>query len=119
MIVYSRVRPIVENQVPAQPWEERTIKDDQTPRRQFLKIGGAALALIPVMVVSGRTAAATNAAMRASLKYQAKPEGDKSCANCMQFVPGATAKALGGCKVLPGDTEISPQGYCVAWVKKA
>jgi hypothetical protein len=57
--------------------------------------------------------------MRTSLKYQAKPEGDKSCGNCMQFVPGANAKANGGCKLLAGDTEISPTGYCVAWVKKA
>ena len=74
------------------------MKNSQMPRRQFLKIGGAALAMIPVMVVSGRADAATNAALRTSLKYQGKPEGDKSCANCMQFVPGASAKALGGCK---------------------
>ena len=95
------------------------MKENQTLRRQFLKIGGAALAMIPVMVVSGRADAATNAALRTALKYQSKPEGDKSCANCLQFVPGASAKALGSCKVIPGDTEISPQGYCTAWAKKA
>ena len=89
------------------------------PRRRFLRIGVAALALIPVMVVSGGADATTNAAMRTALKYQGTPEGDKSCANCLQFVPGASAKDLGGCKVLPGDTEISPQGYCMVWVKKA
>ncbi len=71
------------------------------------------------MVVSGRVDAATNAKLRAALKYQGKPEGDKKCANCMQFVPGAPAKGLGGRKVIPGDTEISPQGYCAAWAKKA
>jgi High potential iron-sulfur protein len=95
------------------------MKENQAPRRQFLKIGGAALAMIPVFVVSGRADAATNATLRTSLKYQGKPEGDKSCANCMQFVPGTSAKVLGGCKVIPGDTEISPQGYCIAWAKKA
>ena len=95
------------------------MNENQMPRRQFLKIGAAALAMIPVMVVSGRADATTNAALRTSLKYQGKPEGDKSCANCMQFVPGASAKDLGGCKVLTGDTEISPQGYCIVWVKKA
>jgi len=95
------------------------MKKNQTPRREFLKIGGAALALIPVIVASGRVDSATNANLRTSLKYQGKPEGDKSCANCMQFVPGASAKDLGGCKIIPGDTEISPQGYCLAWVKKA
>jgi len=95
------------------------MKETHIPRRQFLKIGGIALAMIPVMVVSGRADAATNAALRTSLKYQGKPEGDKSCAKCMQFVPGASAKDLGGCKIIPGDTEISPQGYCIAWAKKA
>ena len=95
------------------------MKTNQMPRRQFLKIGSAALAMIPVMVISARSEAATNAAMRTALKYQAKPEGDKSCATCQQFVPGSSAKALGGCKAMPGDTEISPQGYCIAWVKKA
>lgn len=94
------------------------MKDQQTPRRRFLKMGCASLAVIPVMALSDRAHAATNAAMRASLKYKDKPEGDKNCANCGQFVPGATAKDLGGCKVLPGDTEISPQGYCIVWVKK-
>ena len=63
------------------------MKENQMQRREFLKIGGAVFAMIPVMVVSGRADAATNAAMRTSLKYQGKPEGDKSCANCMQFVP--------------------------------
>jgi hypothetical protein len=89
------------------------MKDSQMPRRQFLKMGGAILATIPIVVVSGRANAATNAALRAGLKYQGNPEGDKSCANCMQFV------APSSCKVIPGDTEISPQGYCTVWTKKA
>ena len=82
----------------------------------MLKFGGAALAMIPVMALIGRTYAATNAAMRTAFKYQNKPEGDKACRGCAQFVPGKTAKALGGCKIYPGDTEISPNGYCAAWV---
>lgn len=87
-------------------------------RREFLKLGGAALAAIPIMTMAGNASAATNAAMRTSLKYQDKPEGDKHCATCMQFIPGKTPKDLGGCKLMPGDTEISPTGYCVAWTKK-
>ena len=87
-------------------------------RRRFLKTG-ATLAMIPVIAASGAAAAATNASLRASLKYQGKPEGDKSCGNCAQFVAGATPKDLGACKIIPGDTEISPQGYCIAWTKKA
>ena len=93
------------------------MKDITKPaRRQLLKIGGAALAMIPVMALSGNTHAATNAAMRAAFKYQNKPLGDKTCRGCVQFIPGKTAKALGGCKIYPGDTEISPTGYCTAWV---
>jgi hypothetical protein len=87
-------------------------------RRRFLK-AGSVLAMIPVIGVSDGANAATNASLRTSLKYQGKPEGDKNCANCAQFVPGATAKDLGACKIIPGDTEISPQGYCIAWTKKA
>jgi hypothetical protein len=94
------------------------MNQDQNPRRKFLKIGGAALAMIPVMVATNRAYATQNAQMRTSLKYQAKPEGDKSCANCMQFVPGKTPKDLGSCKIMPNDTEISPTGYCIGWTKK-
>ena len=98
--------------------EEETdrVKDHLKPsRRQFLKIGSAAIAMISVLAVSGKVLAATNAGMRTSMKYQDKPNGDKNCANCIQFVPGKTPKDLGGCKIFPGDTEISPQAYCVAW----
>jgi hypothetical protein len=35
----------------------------------------------------------------------------------MQFVPGKAPKDKGGCKILPGDTEISPTGSCIAWVE--
>ena len=47
-----------------------------------------------------------------------KPNGDQKCSNCMHFVPGKTPKAMGECKIIPGDTEIAPEGYCIAWVKK-
>ncbi len=90
-----------------------------TSRRQLLKTGSAALAMIPVVAFTGSAFGATNAAMRAALKYQATPLAEKNCAGCLQFVPGASAKAPGGCKILPGDTEIAPTGYCTAWVKKA
>ena len=83
-------------------------------RRNMLKIGGMALAMIPVVAI-----AAKNDSMRSTMKYKDSPEGDKKCANCGLFVPGATPTALGGCTVFPGDTEISPEGYCAPWVKKA
>lgn len=88
-------------------------------RRQFVKIGGAAVVAIPILAATRTASAATNAQMRASLKYQDKPNGDKDCAGCSQFVPGKSPTALGGCKLMAGDTEISPKGYCLAWTAKA
>ena len=85
----------------------------QMPRRRFLKMSGTVLATIPIVVISNRADAATNAAVRSALKYQGTPEGDKSCSNCVQFV------APSSCKLIAGDTEISPQGYCSVWTKKA
>ena len=90
----------------------------QESRRNFLKLGGSALALIPVLAVSGNAMAAKNDALRTALKYQGTPNADKSCSTCMQFVPGKTPKDMGGCKIMPGDTEIAPTGYCTAWAKK-
>lgn len=87
-------------------------------RRQFLKVGGAAIAAIPVLAISGNAFAATNASMRTMMKYQDKPNADKQCSGCVQFVPGKTPNDLGGCKIFPGDTEISPQAFCVAWAAK-
>lgn len=82
-------------------------------RRNMLKIGGAALAMIPVVAF-----AAKNDAMRSAMKYKDSPEGEKNCAICVQFVPGKSPTDMGGCKIFPGDTEVSPKGYCVAWAKK-
>lgn len=92
--------------------------DTTASRRRFVRIGSASIAAIPLLALTGRTFAATNAATRTALKYQDKPNGDKDCAGCMQFVPGKGATAPGGCKLMPGDTEISPKGYCTAWVAK-
>lgn len=90
------------------------MKDEMNQsRRNVLKFGGMALAMVPVAAL-----AAKNDGMRASMKYKDSPEGDKSCANCVQFVPGKSPADLGGCKIFPGDTEVSPKGYCVAWAKK-
>jgi hypothetical protein len=87
-------------------------------RRQFIKHGCVTIAAIPLFAFVGQASATTNAAMRNSMKYQDKPNAEKDCAGCVQFVPGKTAADLGGCKIFPGDTEVSPKGYCVAWAVK-
>lgn len=83
-------------------------------RRNMLKMGGMTLAMIPIVAL-----AAKNEGIRTSMKYKDTPEGDKKCENCNLFIPGASPTAPGGCKVFPNDTEISPNGYCMAWAKKA
>ena len=93
--------------------------DIASTRRQFIKIGSVAMVSIPLLIFADKSTAATNAALRAAMKYQDKPGPDnKDCAGCVQFVPGKTPAALGGCKLFAGDTEVSPKGFCVAWAVK-
>ena len=69
-----------------------------------------------VALVKSAVAAANNAfesvqkASKQAMHYQDKPSGDKKCSECLQFV------APSSCKVVEGT--ISPNGYCIAWVKK-
>jgi hypothetical protein len=62
-----------------------------------------------------RACAAQNTQLRAALKYQDAPMKDQQCSTCAQFIPGKTPQDRGGCKIMPGDTEISPRGWCTAW----
>ena len=82
-------------------------------RRRILKgvaLAAAGLAAIPVVAQAAGTAS------KASMQYQDHPKGDQECSNCIQFIPGKTATAMGECNVVAG--AISPKGWCVAYVKK-
>ena len=68
-------------------------------------------AVLTASVVPSKEALAQAKATKEAMKYQDKPNGDKQCSNCLQFVPP------GSCKVVEG--AVSPNGYCIAWVKKA
>ena len=85
--------------------------DPKLSRRSVLKqavlLAGAGLT---ASVLPSRTAYAQQKASKAAMKYQDKPEGDKKCSNCLQFV------APDSCKVVEGT--VSPNGYCLAFVKK-
>jgi hypothetical protein len=76
--------------------------------RRVAGLTGVSLAgaVIPIELASAQQKVAKEA-----MKYQDKPNGDMRCDNCMQFV------APSSCKVVDGT--ISPNGYCIAWVKKA
>jgi hypothetical protein len=87
-------------------------------RRAMLRAISGAVVALPLGLVAARAHGARNDVLRQSLKYQDKPNGDHSCAGCSQFVPGKSAAAMGSCKIIPNDTEISPKGWCIAWIKK-
>jgi hypothetical protein len=84
-------------------------------RRKLLKTASVAFALLPIFALTKPVRAMTNAEVRGQLKYQNTPKENMSCASCLEFIPGKTGKDLGGCKVIPGDDEISPNGYCTRW----
>ncbi len=82
-------------------------------RRRVLKGAAliAGLAAIPLAVEAAGTVS------KAAMQYQDHPKGEQDCSNCLQFIPGKSASAMGECKVVAGP--ISPKGWCVAYAKKA
>lgn len=84
----------------------------QMTRRTVLKSAAllAGLAAIPL------AAEAAGSASKASMQYQDHPKGDQECSNCLQFIPGKSASAMGQCNVVAGS--ISPHGWCIAYSKK-
>ena len=84
-------------------------------RRNWLKNTGGVLISLPLIFISRQAGAKINAAQRSEFKYQQMPKEDMSCITCLEFLPGKTDKDLGGCKLLPGDDEVSPAGYCIRW----
>ena len=75
-------------------------------RRRVLTIAagaaGASIAGVSVAPAQAKTPQKT-------VKYQDTPKGDQRCENCKQFEPPSA------CKVVDGT--ISPQGWCLVYVK--
>jgi hypothetical protein len=82
----------------------------QLSRRSLLRAAACAGVGLAAGAMSARSAMAQQKASKQAMHYQDKPSGDKKCSECLQFV------APGSCKVVEG--AISPNGYCIAWVKK-
>ena len=74
--------------------------------RRVVFLAGAGL----TAVLPAQRALAQQKASKDAMKYQDKPNGDKKCSDCLQFIAPAS------CKVVEG--VISPNGYCLAYVKK-
>ncbi|HQR02946.1 MAG: high-potential iron-sulfur protein [Proteobacteria bacterium] len=90
--------------------------DTLDPRRRlWLRQASQLLVAIPVMMIGRPACAAVNGEARTRLAYQDHPKDNMTCQSCLEFIPGASDDAPGRCKVIPGDDEISPQGYCTAW----
>ena len=66
--------------------------------------------------MGGAAGARSGEGEQEAMQYQKQPKNGQKCEACLQFVPGGGAGANGTCKVLKGP--ISPNGWCVAYVKK-
>ncbi len=49
---------------------------------------------------------------QATVQYQPQPKGDQKCSGCVHFIAESNT-----CKLVDG--QISPQGWCSLWAKKA
>ena len=79
-------------------------------RRSILRGAGLlAGAALTAGFVPSKEALAQKASQGA-MNYADKPNGDKRCSNCLNFMPPT------GCAIVEGT--ISPNGYCIAWVKQ-
>ena len=88
------------------------------PRRAWLQAAVRVAVGAPLGIFVAQTMAAQNGPTRGWLKYQDSPNMGKDCLGCVEFVPGKTPKDGGGCRVIPGDDEISPNGWCFFWDAK-
>lgn len=61
---------------------------------------------------STKPAAPAKKVPQASVQYQAKPKGEQKCSNCINFIAESNT-----CKLVEGN--VSPEGWCMLWVKKA
>ena len=79
-------------------------------RRTVLKQAIFLSSLAATGLVATRPAYAQKAS-KAAMKYQDKPNGSQECDTCQHFQPPKS------CEIVDGD--ISPKGWCIAWLKKA
>ena len=56
--------------------------------------------------------AATKKVAPASVQYQTQPKGEQKCGQCLHFIAGSNT-----CKLVDG--QISSEGWCSLWAKKA
>ncbi len=72
----------------------------------------AAPASSPAPNVDSAAPAATKKATQASVHYQTQPKGGEKCSSCIHFIAESNT-----CTLVDG--QISPEGWCMLWTKKA
>ena len=87
-------------------------------RRSMISNSMRVLAGIAIVSLTGtKTMAAENKLKKSAVQYVDAAEGEGTdCDDCIQFIPGKTANALGTCKIVEG--EITPHGHCIAFTPK-
>jgi len=73
---------------------------------------GTAPASPPSTTTDSAAPAPSGKVSQASVQYQAQPKGEQKCGVCQHFIAGSNT-----CELVEG--QISPEGWCKLWVKKA
>jgi len=66
----------------------------------------------PPATGAGSAAPAAKKMSQPSVQYQTQPKGEQKCGVCQHFIAESNT-----CKLVEG--QISPEGWCVLWMKKA
>ena len=74
--------------------------------------GSSAPASLPASSANSAAPPATTKVSQASVQYQAQPKGEQKCSGCLNFIAESNT-----CKLIDG--QISPEGWCSLWTKKA
>ncbi len=91
-------------------------RHESVSRADFVKAAVILPALAGVIYAAASAPARAAKGSKTQFKYQDKPNGSKKCSGCTFYIPGKTATADGGCKIVEGS--ISPNGYCIAYSAK-
>ena len=66
----------------------------------------------PATSANSAAPAATKKVPQANVQYQTQPKGEQKCGRCVNFIAESNT-----CKLVDG--QISPEGWCSLWAKKA
>jgi High potential iron-sulfur protein len=92
-------------------FDKKDLSPIKVSRRSVLLHGAACATGAATILVANVDRAMAAKMPQPSVAYQPKPKGDRNCSNCKFFEPP------NACQKVSGD--ISPDGWCLLWQKKA